>query len=263
MAQHGGGVAELAHFFQAVADIEHRAALAREPAQGLEQPLGLLRRQHGGRLVHDEQARALQQAADDLDTLAHAHRQAGHPRRRVERQPVGLRNGPDIGGEPAPRRVPRQRERDVLGDGEPFEEREMLEHHADAERARLGRITDGRRPALPVHGARVRLERAIEYFHKRRLAGAVFAEKRVDLARMHGEVDAVVRDEAAKALDDAARLQKDISARHVRSFPKQGRPTLGPAAGSVNPESGPPARQPARGSAGDRRYQSSRTPAAR
>ena len=33
----------------------------------------------------------------------------------------------------------RQRERDVLGDGQRLEQREMLEHHADAEPPRLGR----------------------------------------------------------------------------------------------------------------------------
>ena len=33
----------------------------------------------------------------------------------------------------------RQRQRDVLGDGQRLEQREMLEHHADAEAARRGR----------------------------------------------------------------------------------------------------------------------------
>ena len=225
-AEHGCGAAEPANLLEPVADIEHRAALVRQPAQGLEQPFGFLRRQHGGRLVHDQQARALQQAADDLDALAHAHRQPGHPRRRVQRQAVGLRDGADCAGEPAPCGVRRQRQRDVLGDGQPLEQREMLEDHADAERARFGRVAGRRRPAIPAHRTRIRLQRAVEDFHQRRFAGAVLAQQRMDLACANGEVDTVVRNRAAKALDDAARLQKDISARHMRRFPKQDRPNL-------------------------------------
>ena len=78
--QDGGVVAKALHLFEAVRDIEHRAALAREAFQGDEKLVGLLRRQDGGGLVHDQQARFLQQAAHDLDPLALAHRQIGHNR---------------------------------------------------------------------------------------------------------------------------------------------------------------------------------------
>ena len=77
---------------QLVADVEDRAALGGELAQRLEQPLDLLRRQHRGRLVHDQQLRVLQQAAHDLDALALADRERVDLARGVERQAVGVRD---------------------------------------------------------------------------------------------------------------------------------------------------------------------------
>ena len=43
-----------------------------------------------------------------------------------------------------------ERQRDVLGDGQRFEQREMLEHHADAEPTRRGWTVDRRPADLPI-----------------------------------------------------------------------------------------------------------------
>ena len=74
-AQDGGGVAEPLHLFQLVADVEDRAALGLQPLQHDEELVGLLRRQHRGRLVEDQEFRILHQRAHDLDALALADRQ--------------------------------------------------------------------------------------------------------------------------------------------------------------------------------------------
>ena len=58
-AQDRGAVAERLYLVQLVADVEDRATLRREQAQGFEQLFDLLRRQHRGRFVHDQQPRAL------------------------------------------------------------------------------------------------------------------------------------------------------------------------------------------------------------
>ena len=100
------------------------------------------------------------------------------------------------------------RERDVLGHGQRLEQREVLEHHADAEPPRGGRIGDGDRLALPADLAGGRLQRAVDDLHQRRLAGAVLAEQRVDLAGRDGEIDVVVGAQRAEILDDAQRLQQ-------------------------------------------------------
>ena len=63
------------------------------------------------------------------------------------------------------------------------------------------------RLAFPEHLA-LRLPRhAVDDLHQRRLAGAVFAEHRVDLAGHHREVDAVVGDDRRIDLADAAQLE--------------------------------------------------------
>ena len=57
-----------------------------------EQRLALLRRQHRGRLVEDQDARAAVQRLQDLDALALADRQLADPRVRVDRQAEALRH---------------------------------------------------------------------------------------------------------------------------------------------------------------------------
>ena len=65
------------HLFEPVPDVEDGAPSRAQPLQRDEQVVGLLRRQHRGRLVHDDELRLLQQAAHDLDALALADRQVG------------------------------------------------------------------------------------------------------------------------------------------------------------------------------------------
>ena len=130
------------HLLQPVADVEHRAALAGEALQRHEQVVGLLRRQHRGRLVHDDELRLLQQAADDLDPLALADREVGDDGVRVERQAVFRRDVVDPRREPVEPHRAGERQRDVLGDGQRIEQREMLEHHADAEPPGGGGVGD-------------------------------------------------------------------------------------------------------------------------
>ena len=89
-AQDRGAVAQGFDLLQLVADVEDRAALGRELAEGLEQRVDLLRGQHRGRLVHDQELGALQQAADDLDPLALADREGVDLALGVERQAVGV-----------------------------------------------------------------------------------------------------------------------------------------------------------------------------
>ena len=62
--------------------------------------------------------------------------------------------------------------------------------------------------ALPEDFSGARLDDAVEDLHQRRLAGAVFAEQRVDLARRDREVDAVVGEEIAVALGDSAQFDE-------------------------------------------------------
>ena len=153
-AQDGGGVAQRAHLLELVGDVEDRAAFLAQHPQRAEQLLGLLRRQHRGRLVEDQQLRVLQQAAHDLDALALADREPPDLALRIERQAVAARDfARRARSRPASSALV-EAERDVLGDGQLLEQAEVLEHHADAARARRGRAGEHDRLALPAEFAR-------------------------------------------------------------------------------------------------------------
>src|SRR6266542_2824161 len=101
-------------------------------------------------------------------------------------------------------------EKNVLGDRELGDERELLMDNGDADvlcRAdaieALHFIFDA---DLAVVGA-VRIN-ATEDVHQRRLARSVFADERVNLARMQIERHAVERQHAGEALRDLAHLQE-------------------------------------------------------
>jgi hypothetical protein len=137
-AEHRGAMAQRADLVELVADVEDAATFGRERAQRCEQREHRLRGEHRRRLVHDEQPRLLQQAAHDLDALPLPDRHRVHVPPRIERQAVALRDIADARGQ-RPRVGVVDREPDVLADGQRVEQREMLEHHADAELARLRR----------------------------------------------------------------------------------------------------------------------------
>ncbi len=208
LAQDGRALAQRLDLLELVADVQDRAAFGGELAQGREQPLHLLRGQHRGRLVHDQELRVLQQAAHDFDALALADGERVHVTARVERQAVGLGHFDDPRSERAQIARIIHAERDVLEHGHRLEQREMLEHHADAEAARLLRAGDRDLAAVPSDRARIGLEHAVDDLDQRALAGAVLAEQGMDLARHHREADVVVGEHAAGvAFADAAQLE--------------------------------------------------------
>ena len=213
MAQHRRRIAEPFHLVQPMADIENALALVAQPLQRHEQLVSLLRRQHGCRLVENDELRLLQKAADDFNALALADRQVADQRLRVQRQAIGLRHRPRLLGDLRNRRCLVERQRDVLGGGQGFEQREMLEHHADAELARGGGVGNCDLAALPEDIARGRLQRAEQHFHQSRFARAVLAEQRMDFALADAEADIVVRLERSKNLGDAADPQQFVFAR--------------------------------------------------
>ena len=222
-AQHGGGVAQGLDFVELVADVEDGATLGRELAQGLEQLLDRLRGEHRGGFVHDQQARVLQQAADDLHTLAFAHRQRMHVAARVDGQAVALGYLGDALRQCAQRRPAGQGQRHVLDHAQGLEQREVLEHHAYAQAAGVGRVGDLYFVTFPQHLSGARVRDAVDDLHERGFAGAVLAQDGADLARAHRQVNAVVGDHGRIDLADALELQARRRARVWASVMRGGR----------------------------------------
>ena len=146
-AHHADLVGHRHDLAQLVGDQDDGAALRLEVAQDAEQMVGLLRRQHAGGLVQDQDVRAAEQGLEDLDPLLHAHRQARRPARRGRprarsraRAPatsVRARSAPSREGEAA-----LGTQQQVLQHGERLDQHEMLVDHADAGPDRVLRAAD-------------------------------------------------------------------------------------------------------------------------
>ena len=165
----GDAVGDLAHLAQLVGDEDDGGAGLLELAHDRHELVGLLRGEHGGRLVEDEHLRVARQRLDDLDALLHADGQVFDEGVRVdvEAEPRGdlahLR-ARRVQVEAAAERGLLVAEHDVLGDGEDGDEHEVLVHHADAGRHRVAgarrsaarRRRAGSRPRRPGRGRRAR-----------------------------------------------------------------------------------------------------------
>ena len=136
-SEHGDAVGDLEHLVQLVADEDDRDALPAQRAQDLEQIRRLLGRQHGGRLVEDQDVGVPVERLHDLDALLLADADVLDERARLDREVERLRHV----GDPLLRcRLVEQDavldrlspEHDVLGDGHHRNEHEVLVHHADA-----------------------------------------------------------------------------------------------------------------------------------
>ena len=213
---------------QLVGDQDDGAALRLEVAQDAEEMVGLLRRQHAGGLVEDQDVRAAEERLEDLDPLLHADRQARHRRVEVdleavvalERRDLGRARSAPVGqGEAA-----LGAEQQVLEHGERLDQHEVLVDHADAGLDRVLRALDRRGLAVDQDLAAVGLVEAVEDVHQGRLAGAVLADDAVDRAGRDDQVDVAVGVDEAEALVDPAQLDR----RGQR--PRQRRDAAAPAA---------------------------------
>ncbi len=148
---------------------------------------------------------------EQLDALLLAHREVLDAGRGIDRQLQLFREGADarlgglqVEGEGGAGLDPQD---DVLGHRHRLDQHEVLVDHADAEGDGVVGARDAAHLAVDQHVARVGRVEAVGDAHGGRLAGAVLADEGVDGARLDLEVDAVVRQDAAEALGDVAKLQ--------------------------------------------------------
>ena len=213
VAQHGDAIGDLEDLVEPMRDEQHEQAAPLQLGDGVEQAQALLGRQHRGGLVEREDARRRRQGARDLDELARRDAERAGDAGRIERQPEFLEQSrrPLVQGaaiEQAPARARLAAEPDVLGDGQLRQHGELLVHRGDAGGARLGRRIEAHRAALDQDRAAARRIDAGQQVHQGRLAGAVGAGERVNLAAGGAEVDSFERRDRAEALAEAADLEQ-------------------------------------------------------
>ena len=215
-AQHRHAVRDGQHLVQLVRDEDQAAPVRLQFAHHAEQALGLLRGQHAGGLVEDQDPRAAQQGPHDLHALLLAGRQVRHARLRVHLQPVPRREFPYL-----PRHAPRREQpahaaqRQILRHGVPRHQQRMLRHQPDPQPPRLRRTPDPHRLACQFHRALVGLVQAVQDRDQGAFARAVLAQQGQHLTRVDGQVHRVVRDHTRETFRDATQPQRGRPGRRL------------------------------------------------
>ncbi len=197
---------------QLVGDQHDRSTLVAQVAEDAEQMVRLLRRQHPGRLVENQDARAPKQRLQDLDPLLDADRELAHRRIEVDVEAVLALEPGDLGA--GARRAGRERraalgaEQQVLQDRERLDQHEVLMHHADAGCDRVLGALDLAILAVDPDDPPIGLVEAVEDVHQGGLAGAVLADDAVDRAARDREVDVLVGVDRAEVLVDTEQLDR-------------------------------------------------------
>ncbi len=156
----------------------------------------LVRGQHPGRLVQDQDVGMAEQRLEDFDALLMADRQILDQRVRLHVQFVFARQiGQHLAG--AGQRRAQQRallgaQHDILQHREILHQLEMLEHHADARADRGLAVGDVHGLAADDDLARIGAVEAVEDRHQRRFSRAVLADDPVDRARHDADRDVLV-----------------------------------------------------------------------
>ena len=205
VAQDRVAIADALAFLEKMADVDDAHALLFEPADGSEQVLGVHSRQAARRFVHDQHLRLADQRPGDLDDLLLGD--GAGVNRGLERDGVVLQLGECLAGQgPALAAVDPAvasrffAQQDVLLDAEVRCQVEFLVDHRDPASTRVQRVRRPEGRALEFDVARVRHIGPAENLHQRALAGAIFADQRVDFARPDLQRDILERTRGAEAL---------------------------------------------------------------
>ena len=208
------GVGHLEDVVQVVRDEHDREALLAQAPHEVEHLPRLRDAQRRRRLVEDHELRVPHDGLGHRDRLALPTGQAGHR----------LAHGADRGDRKGRQGLLRAAlhahlvetpqgaellaaEEHVLHDVEVVGQREVLVDDLDPELGGVLRAVDGDLVALEQHVPRVDRVDARDALDERRLACAVVADERHDLARADVEVDLVERLHGAEGLRDAAQLE--------------------------------------------------------
>ncbi len=194
---------------QFVADKNDRFALSGHRTQRHEEIINLLRRQDGGRLIHNKHFCTAIEHLEYFNPLLLPHGKLPDLCFGRNAQAELLRQDGNLSvvvGQAHQETRCVQPQQDVFCDGERGYQHKVLVYHADA-------VCDGvawgaEIDHLPVNadGPRILPVESGQDVHQRALAGSVFTQQRMDFAFVQVEVHPVVGKHAGKALDDAPHL---------------------------------------------------------
>ena len=190
-----------------VGDEDHRLPLLTEFGEDAEEVVRLLRGQHPGGFVEDEDVRAPVERLEDFHTLLQAHWQVLDERIGVHLQPILLLQPQQLLTRLFQGAVKLESGLDaedhVFQHGEGVHEHEVLMHHPDPGFDGVVGAVDLQRLALHPNLPGVSLVEAVEDAHQRGLARAVLPDDAVDRPGLHRQVDVAVGLHGTKVLADA------------------------------------------------------------
>ena len=212
ITQNRVAIADLEHLLETVGHEDDAEAARLEITNDAKQLFDLVGRQRRRRLVHDQQPGVHRKRARDLHHLLLGHAKVADERHRPDIEPEPARDRQGVRGHLAPIHERAQArlaaDEDVLGDRHIGREGEFLIDRRDAEA--LSRMRRRKRDLLAGKRDRafIRLLSARQDFQKARLAGSIFAEKRVNLAWSDFEIHIVERQNAGEAFADRRHVQR-------------------------------------------------------
>ncbi len=192
VAEHRHLVGDLEQLVHLVGDVDDALALGLQCPDDPEQMLDLALRDRRGRLVHDEDVGIVGDGLGDFDHLAIGDGKVADLRLGIERnvEPLEQRLRPSTHLVMPDEAECIQRlaaDPDVFGDRHEVHQVEFLMDHGDAVLERVERRRQLDLLPLQLEGARIGRVDAGDDLHQRRLAGAVLAHQRMNVAALQPE----------------------------------------------------------------------------
>ena len=221
LAQHRAAVGHGHDLVQLVGNEQDGLAFLLEPAHDLHQLVDLLRGQHSGGFVKDQDLVVAVQHLQDLHALLHAHRDIADKGIRVHAQAVLFAQGHDLlaglGFLQKAHFIGLHTQNDVVQNAEAFHQLEVLVHHADAQCICIVGVADGDLLAVLADLTSLRLIQAEQHAHQRTFAGAIFAQQGVYLAFAQLQGDIIVCLDPREFLGDVEHLDHKILCQSAHS----------------------------------------------
>ena len=220
LAQNGHAVGDLHDLVELVGDKEDALALFRQPAHDLHELFDLLRCEHGGRLVKDEDFVVAVEHFQDLHALLHADGDVLDLCVEIDLQSVAVGKllhllAGSLLLQKTELRVLRA-EDDVVEHREHIDQLEVLVHHADVKRRGVVGVVDLDLLAVLFDDTLFRLIQAEENAHQRGLARAVLSQQSVDFALFQLQGDVIVCLDSGEYLGNVEHLDHILRRRvHV------------------------------------------------
>ena len=224
LAQHGAAVGHLHDLRKLVGDEQDALALRGEVLHDLHELRDLLRRQHRGGLVEDQDLIVAVEHLENLGTLLHTDGDILDFRVGINTEAVFFGEGQDLlAGFLLLKKshlVWLYAQNDVIENREALDQLEVLMDHPDAEVVGVIRVVDFDFFSVLLDDTLLGLVQAEQNTHQRALAGAVLSQKRVDFAFFQLEGNVIVGDDAGESLRDVKHLNRILLQIHSLLFTK-------------------------------------------